>query len=161
MPATTESQTVAFIRRALFWILVLGLVGTEVELFLLKHTDGAQQLIPIVLLGVAIAVVAWHGLARNGVSVRAQTVVMAAVTLAGALGVILHFRGNLAFELEQTPDLSGAKLFWMVITGATPTLAPGAMLQLGLIGLAYAYRHPALRPTQNSSETLVRTHPYQ
>ena len=31
------------------------------------------------------------------------------------------------------------------LTGATPALAPGAMVQLGLIGLAYTFRHPALR----------------
>ena len=31
-----------------------------------------------------------------------------------------------------------------VVSGATPTLAPGAMVELGLLGLAYTYRHPAL-----------------
>ena len=31
-------------------------------------------------------------------------------------------------------------------TGATPVLAPGTMLLLGLVGLAHAYRHPRATP---------------
>jgi hypothetical protein len=42
--------------------------------------------------------------------------------------------------------LAGWELFKEAMTGATPALAPGAMVQLGLIGLAWSYRHPALVP---------------
>jgi hypothetical protein len=31
------------------------------------------------------------------------------------------------------------------LTGATPVLAPGSMSLLGFVGLAFTYRHPALR----------------
>jgi hypothetical protein len=31
------------------------------------------------------------------------------------------------------------------LTGATPVLAPGSMSLLGVVGLAFTYRHPALR----------------
>jgi hypothetical protein len=31
------------------------------------------------------------------------------------------------------------------LTGATPVLAPGSMSLLGLVGLAFAYRHPVLQ----------------
>jgi hypothetical protein len=30
------------------------------------------------------------------------------------------------------------------ITGATPVLAPGSMVLLGLVGFAYTYRHPEI-----------------
>jgi hypothetical protein len=36
--------------------------------------------------------------------------------------------------------------------GATPLLAPGIMLQLGLVGLLFTFRHPALaRPGDATS----------
>ena len=54
----------------------------------------------------------------------------------GLAGVILHYRGNEAFELEMYPTLSGAALVFETITGATPVLAPGSMALLGLVGLA-------------------------
>ena len=38
-----------------------------------------------------------------------------------------------------------AFLLWQAIRGKTPPLlAPGALMQLGLVGLAYTYKHPAL-----------------
>jgi hypothetical protein len=41
--------------------------------------------------------------------------------------------------------LAGWQLFWQAIRSKTPpALAPGVMIQLGLIGLAYTYRDPAL-----------------
>jgi hypothetical protein len=64
---------------------------------------------------------------------------------AGVLGVYLHLRGNFEFERERDPSLGGSALLWEAMRGATPALAPGALAQLGLVGLAFAFRHPALR----------------
>jgi hypothetical protein len=69
---------------------------------------------------------------------------MALCLIAGALGVYLHYRGNVEFELEREPTLSGLALLWEAVRGATPALAPGALAQLGLLGLLYAHRHPLL-----------------
>jgi hypothetical protein len=33
-----------------------------------------------------------------------------------------------------------------------PLLAPGVMMQLGLIGLAYTYKHPALNGAKEKGE---------
>lgn len=63
---------------------------------------------------------------------------------AGVAGLILHLKGNLEFALERDPELSGAALAWKILRGATPALAPGALAQLGLLGLVFTYRHPAL-----------------
>ena len=63
--------------------------------------------------------------------------------LVGAWGVYLHLHGNVEFALERDPSLSGAKLIWKALRGATPALAPGALAQLGLLGLLYTYKHPA------------------
>jgi hypothetical protein len=55
----------------------------------------------------------------------------------------LHYRANQKFELEADPNMTGFALFSKVMTGAAPALAPGAMIQLGLLGLVYTFRHPA------------------
>jgi hypothetical protein len=70
---------------------------------------------------------------------------MVAFIAAGLAGVYLHYQGSVEFKLESNPSLAGWQLFWQAIRSKTPpALAPGVMIQLGLIGLAYTYRHPAL-----------------
>jgi hypothetical protein len=41
------------------------------------------------------------------------------------------------------PSMAGLQLFWESIRGATPTLSPGTMVVLGLVGWVYTFRHPA------------------
>ena len=70
----------------------------------------------------------------------------------GVVGIWLHFAGNRAFEVEMDASQSGWLLAWHSLRGATPALAPGAMVQLGLIGLLYTWRHPALTTRTTSGE---------
>ena len=131
-------------RMVLLAILVTGLVGTGAELLLLEHFDGWEQWIPLALMAVALLGVIWHGTTRSGASVRMVRAVMVSFVIAGIAGVLLHYRGNAEFELEMEPALTGWALFKAAMMGATPSLAPGAMAQLGLIGLMWCWRHPAL-----------------
>jgi hypothetical protein len=63
----------------------------------------------------------------------------------GIAGIVFHYQANVEFQLEADPALRGTALAWKVLQAKTPpALAPGVMAQLGLIGLTYAYRHPAL-----------------
>ena len=63
------------------------------------------------------------------------------------VGVVLHFRGNMSFQLDMDPAMAGWDLFSKVMHAkAPPALAPGAMVQLGLLGLIYTFRHPAIEP---------------
>ncbi len=64
--------------------------------------------------------------------------------VASIAGMVLHYLGSVEFELEMYPDLGGIDLFWQAITGATPALAPGMMLLLGLIGWLFTFQHPRL-----------------
>jgi hypothetical protein len=69
---------------------------------------------------------------------------MSIFLVVGALGIYLHFRGNVDFVRERYPSLGGTTLIWKALRGATPALAPGALAQLGLLGLIFTYRHPIL-----------------
>ena len=126
-------------------LVVLGAAGLLVELALLEHFDSVTQWIPLALLGVVLGASVGVTMKRVPRAVRFFQVVMALCVVTGAIGVYLHYRGNVEFELERDGSLHGLRLFWEAIRGATPSLAPGALSQLGLIGLAYTYRHPALR----------------
>jgi hypothetical protein len=132
----------AGIRRALLAILVFGLVGTEVELFLLKHTDGFWQLVPVMVVGATLLISAWVSLKPGPASLGTLRAAMGVFLISGIVGVVQHFTGNVGYEKESNPGLAGAELYEAAAMGSTPLLAPGVMLQLGLIGLLYTYRHP-------------------
>ena len=138
------TDTLVLLRGWLMLVLIAGLLGTGVELLLLKHTDGIWQLAPLVLIAVALVVVAWCLVVRSRLSVRALQGTMSLLVLSGVVGMIQHFRGNVAYERDSNPSLSGAELYRSAVQGSTPSLAPGAMIQLGLIGLLIAFRHPGL-----------------
>ena len=134
-------DTIRGLRRLLGGILVLGMSGTLVELLLLRHVGDRIQLIPIVLLGAGLAAVVWHAFARSSASGAAVRVVMVCFIAAGLAGVYYHFAANVEFQRETDPALRGRALVWRALEATVPpALAPGVMLQLGLVGLAYTYR---------------------
>jgi len=143
-----EAALLTTLRRALVAILIFGLFGIEVELFLLKHTDGFWQLVPVVLVGVTLLLAAWATISPGPTSLGILRVVMAVFLVVGVTGVYQHFTGNIGYEKESNPGLAGVELYKAAMMGSTPLLAPGVMIQLGLIGLLYTYRHPASSRTE-------------
>ncbi len=141
MPATFMH---ASLRQLLLALVLLGIVGLEVELALLKHAESLTQWIPHVTLIVGLLSTLAVYVRPGASTLRTFQVVMLIFVVVGALGLYLHYRGNVEFALERNPSLSGASLIWKALRGATPALAPGALAQLGLLGLLYSYRHPAL-----------------
>ena len=135
-----SGEPVRRLSRWLLWILVLGLAGTETELLLLEHYEDPWQLVPLFLIALAIPVLAWHRKQRNTASLRALRTVMVLFLVAGTAGLALHFRGAAEFQLEIDPAMRSWELVKKVMRAkAPPVLAPGVMVQLGLIGLAYAF----------------------
>src|ERR1700680_4126562 len=51
-----SADRVESLRQWLFWVLVLGLAGTETELLLLEHYEDPWQFVPLVLIACAIGV---------------------------------------------------------------------------------------------------------
>lgn len=135
------------LRNLLLAILVIGTSGLIAELLLQEHIESWQQWIPLVLLGLGLAATAAVRIRPSPAGMKAFQALMVAYLGAGLLGVYLHYTGNVEFAVERTPELSGLSLIWKALRGATPALAPGAMVQLGLLGLAWAYRHPAATGT--------------
>lgn len=133
------------LRRWVLAILWFGLVGAGIELLLLEHYEDPWQLVPLFLLALAGIVLLWHMARRDSASIRVLQGTMLMFLVAGLIGVGLHFDGAAEFQREVNPSLGGWELTKKVMrVKAPPVLAPGLMMQLGLIGLAYAHRHPDL-----------------
>ena len=140
-----DSSTTAAVRKLLLIILILGMLGTTTELILLKHTEDVRQWVPLILLVAGLITVPWHGFSTDPVGTKVFRGLMIVFIISGLVGIYFHFQGDAEFKLEGNPSLRGWALFWEAIRAKTPPLlAPGAMIQLGLIGLAYTYKHPAL-----------------
>ena len=126
------------IRRMLAALFVLGSAGTAAELVLMEHTEGVWQNVPLALIGLGLAGFAAFAGKRSAMPRRAFHVVLGLFVVSGIAGVLLHYQGNSAFELELNPEAGGVELFWESMKGATPALAPGTMILLGVLGFSYS-----------------------
>jgi hypothetical protein len=127
------------VRRLLLAALVMGIVGTGTELLLINHVEAWAQLIPVVLLALALPALVWQIAAPRETPVQVFQVTMVLFIAAGLIGLVFHYQGARAFQLEVDPSLNGAALFWKTVRAkAPPALAPGSMIGLGIVGLAYA-----------------------
>ena|SRR5690349_6635786 len=132
-------------RRFLLAILLLGVAGIVAELFLLNHVEDATQWIPIGLSAATLLLSLAVAIKPTSASIRVFQLVMLLMIISGGVGMYLHLAANMEFQLEMDPALTGFALFKKsIVAKAPPALAPGAMTQLGLIGLAYTFKHPAL-----------------
>lgn len=134
-------------------LLLLGVVGTGAELLLLEHFDGWQQLVPLVLLGLAVLATGAVLLNRGPMALKGFRLLMVLFVVSGALGVWFHYAGNAEFELEMAPDAAGWTLFREAMMGATPALAPATMIWFGLLGLLATWRYPMRFPPASRQPT--------
>jgi peptidoglycan/LPS O-acetylase OafA/YrhL len=141
-----EPSLLHTMRQLLLVLVTAGMLGTAADLLLLEHFENAWQLPPLVLIGIALLVVAWLFISGGAVAVMAMRVMMICFVAAGCVGILLHYNGNSEFQREIDPTLQGWALVVKVMTAkAPPALAPASMIQLGLLGLLYTYRHPSLQ----------------
>jgi hypothetical protein len=134
------ADPVELLRRWVLGVLVLGLAGTMTELVLLEHYEQVLQFVPLLLIVAAVAAIAWQLMRNDATSLRALEIIMVLFALAGFAGVAAHFRGSAEFQLDLNPSMSAWELVEKVMRAkAPPLLAPGMMLQMGLLGLAYVY----------------------
>ena len=92
----------------------------------------------------------WHRTRPGHLGTRAFQGVMVLFIVIGGAGVWFHYGSNAAFELSLHPSMAGWEAVREFLSGPAPAIAPSAMVQLGLLGLTYTYRHPFLerRPSR-------------
>jgi hypothetical protein len=139
-PKVSADSVVERLRLWVLGVLVLGLIGTVTELVLLEHYEQALQFVPLVLIVLGVVVLAWYYASGNTASLRALQIVMGLFVLSGFAGMLAHFNGSMEYQLELNPDMSTWELWEKILHAkAPPLLAPGMMMQMGLLGLAYAF----------------------
>ena len=156
-PRGTPRGDAATLRRLVLIVLTIGIVGVGFELVLLDHTEDNWQWVPIVLLAAGLPVSIWLILSPGFAIIRAYQVLMGMFVLSGFVGQWLHYQGNVEFELEMYPSREGLELVWEALGGAYPSLAPGTMTLLGLLGLVACLRHPALNSKPVSIKTMEKS----
>ena len=139
-------------RSLLLGLVLFGAAGLIAELFLMEHYDSWTQIVPLVVLGWGLALGASLAYRPTRRRVRVFQVAMGTAVLTGLVGLWLHYIGNAAFELEIVPSARGFDLVWGALRGAIPILAPGAFVQLGLLGIIWSHGHPALRPGASTQQ---------
>jgi len=130
---------------------LLGSAGVAAELLLVGHTENFWQWSPLALIGISFPLalcMRGRPCRRALVCLRFFQALMFLFMASGLVGLFLHYEGKVEFKRESDPSLAGWPLFREAMKAAMPpALAPAAMIQFGLLGLAYAYRHPASSPT--------------
>lgn len=124
----------------IYYVLLASMSGLLAELSLQAHYEDATQIIPLVLLaGGLIVLIADRAAPRRCTRALVQ-LMMALLIVGGMLGMYFHFRGSREFQLEMDPQIAGTTLVWSVLRAKSPpTLSPGMLMQMGLLGLGYAY----------------------
>ena len=112
-------------------------VGLSIELYLLEHYEGILQFIPIICvsLGLILSLVLFRF--RNKTIQILFHISLILMVASGLAGIFLHLKANYEFEKEIRPSINGMDLFMESLSGALPSLAPGSLILLALIGYSY------------------------
>src|SRR5262245_43057742 len=124
------------LRPVLMALLAIGLAYLAFELVLLEHFEDVWMMVPVA--AIAVALVSLGALVAGPTRCRCGwfPVVMTSVALIGLMGIVLHYRVGVEFQTDMDPTLGGVHLMRKVLhMKAPPMLAPGALAQLGLLGL--------------------------
>lgn len=125
-------------RQAFTWLAVTGIVGTALELAMLRHWTSSSQLVAwaaLVALAVALALTTIRPIAAR---LRAGRAVAVAVALSAAFGVFEHVDANYAAGpldfryADRWGTMSVISRWWAAATGAvgpSPALAPAILAQ--------------------------------
>lgn len=142
-PPLRDTETA--VRKLLLTLFLLGSAGMVLELIFLEHTESLWQWLPLIVLGAGILSALAVTVSPGRPTIQPFRLLMVGFLIVGLIGVFLHYQGNVEFALERDPSLRGLPLIWKVLRGATPALAPATLAQLGLLGLVFSWRHPALQ----------------
>ena len=156
MNLTPDSAVSYKMHRWLLVALAIGLAGMLTELLLIGHHQITPQFIPLAVLALSLLTIGWHLARPSSASLLVLRILMLAMMAAGSAGIVLHYVGNRQAQIELDPSLGGIDLLWLILQAkAPPSLAPGQMALLGLIGLISTLG-AGHAPSRQWADTLTR-----
>ena len=117
--------------------ILLMTTGMLLELYLLDHYEDRYQLIPLLVIAIALVMTVVLNFRASKMIQQLFKLVLVLISLSGIYGVFLHLQANFEFEQEIHPTASTWSLFSEIISGAFPALAPLSLIVLALMGYAY------------------------
>jgi hypothetical protein len=155
-----EHSTTSNLRRFALALAAIGVVGTLLELTLIKHYASKDQVIPYVLLGLSALGLIAVMVRPTALVLRVFQAVMIVTILGSGIGMFEHLKANAhnagaTQDKEAIPTTPSAILAG--INGFAPLLAPGVLAQVGLLGLVFTYRHPNLKSSSHRREGRAET----
>ena len=141
------------LRRIVAALVALGLLAIAGELLLIDHVESLSQLIPVATLPVASLLLGRLALGSAPGGVVMLRTALGTVIASGLAGVALHFYDSWAFQAEIDPSLGGAARALAALRAQSPpSLAPGQIALLGLLGLAATAPDPDRHPSATNKE---------
>ena len=149
MTAVSDIVLVSRFRRAFLVLAGVASVGTALELAMLRHWNGVEQLVPWATLAAVIAGIAIVAVGRGRAAIASGRAIGVATGVASLFGVYEHIASNyragpLDFRYtDRWPTMSEWSRWWAAASGAvgpSPALAPailalaGACLALATLG---------------------------
>ena len=108
---------------------------------MMGHHEDAWQWAPLAVMAVCLLGALWVLATWSVPAVQAFRILMFVLMVTGAIGAVLHYRANMEFQLEMDPSVGGLALMTKVLHAkAPPSLAPGNMVLVALIGLIAVWR---------------------
>lgn len=138
--SSLDSSALGKLRRFVFLILAGTLLSAAAELYLVGHYEDPWQFVPLVLIPAALAALVWLAVAPSKAAAGTWHALMVLLVASGLVGFYLHGVAKIEFKQETDASLTGFRLFWEAMKSVSPpALAPGVMIQAGLLGWVYAY----------------------
>ena len=138
-------QALAQIRQFLLAISAGVFVMTVTELFFLSHWTETIQLLPFVLSGWGLIVLALAFFKPSATTFNLLRWSMVIIGLCSLIGIYEHMANNLGFQMEIQPNASSWELILATLEGANPVLAPGILMLGAAIGWTATYQDSALK----------------
>lgn len=137
MQSDRSKKPFASVKGLISLTILMVLIGTGIELFLIDHYEDELQLIPLVIIALGLVFFLAHLWSRSEKLVKPLQLILIACGLSGLLGTYFHLQANFEFEQEMRSSLSIFELFWESLSGALPALAPMSMIVFTLLGFTY------------------------
>jgi len=127
----SHKQSIKQLTEFLFLVTIIGLL---LELLLEEHIVGFWQLAPIILLIASLILFLSKPVLSIFIYFKFSAVLQLMLISFGLIGIYLHLENNFEFEKELFPSKSIWKLIFSSFKGAIPSLAPGALIVVGVLG---------------------------
>jgi len=139
----SDAQTLRGVRLLILAAIAATLIVTEAELLFVRHTGSNNgQVIAVVLVSLGLITVSCHAILRNTSSIVVLRLTMYLFLIFGIDGLFTHYHWAVQSALKSQPTLVGMPLVYATLSGKIPLLAPGMLIEIGLLGLIYTFQHP-------------------